>query len=127
MKLLGKIQFQVIVLLVLLGCKTECKNEIVIFEGLYFEKGQSYKLEIENGDLVKSETFSKTQIRGQNFNEIDSYCCKVDSCKVKFTLDSKDTVFYISPKKTRRLLIGSDINGNFSIATDENRNAWIRM
>lgn len=115
-----------LILVTLEACAPECKNEISIYEGLYFEKGQSYKIEIE-GILISAESFSRTEIKGQTLKIISKYCCQVDSCQVRFSLDNRDTVFYIAPAKTKRLLIGSDINGNFSVATDQNRSAWIRM
>jgi|GEM_PF-6434114 hypothetical protein len=113
--------------LTLLGCKGPCKNEISILEGLYFKKGQTYKIEIEDREFKNEEQFSRTEIRGQNFNEIGKYCCLKDSCKIKFSLDGKDTVFYISPLRTKRLMVGSDVYGNFSVATDEDKDAWTKM
>jgi len=115
-----------IVCTIVVSCGEHCKTKIIIYEGLYFEKGQSYRIEID-GQLIKSKSFARDEIRGQNFNVIENYCCNGDSCQVKFTLEKKDTLFYISPTKTKRLLVGSDINGDFSIATDQNRDAWVRM
>ena len=81
---------------------------------------------IEDGELEQSENFWIGMSRGK-YKKIASYCCIKDSIKVKFTLDDSDTVFYISPKKTKRLLIGSYFDGSILVATDENSDAWIKM
>ena len=108
-----------------LTCGTPCKKELVIYQTPYFKKGQEFKLFIDD-QVVVSKEFDE-EFHSNDFTIIETYCYRNDSSIAKFTLDGKDTTFGISWKRTNRLLIGSDINGNFSVATDENKRAWIKM
>lgn len=117
-----------LILLILIGvsgCTTNCERQIVIYEGLYFQKDQNFELSIDEKILL-SKRF-ETDVQRNDFKESDTYCCVKDSCKVKFVLGASDTIFYITPLRTKRLMVGSDINGRFSVATDENKRAWIKM
>jgi hypothetical protein len=103
-----------------------CDDKINIFVGQFWYEGQSYNLDIEDGQFEVSEKFlfdrfvSERKLKGE-------YCCTKDSCKVQFRFDGKDTTFYISPTKTKRLSVGSSINKEFVVGTDENENFWVIM
>ena len=103
-----------------------CDDKINIFVGQYWYEGQSYTLSIEDGQFEVSEKFlfdrlvSERKLKGE-------YCCSKDSCKVQFRFDQRDTTFFISPKKTRRLYVGSSIDKEFVVGTDENSNFWAIM
>ena len=106
-------------------CRQHCEKNVVIYQGLYFQTGQKFELKI-NDDVIASEKFED----GYQSNEltiIDDYCCNSDSCKVDFILGEADTSFYIYPSRTKRLMVGSDINGKFSVATDEEKRMWMDM
>lgn len=107
------------------ACAIDCKQEITIYQGRYFQKGQSFELSIDNKILL-AEKF-ENELQRNDLKKIEDYCCVKDSCKVKFILGKNDTTFYISPSKTKRIKVGSDIYGKFSVATDENERAWIQM
>jgi hypothetical protein len=104
----------------------DCGDKINIFVGQFWYEGQSYTLDIEDGQFEVSEKFlfdrfvSERKLKGE-------YCCTKDSCKVQFRFDSKDTTFFISPNKTKRLYVGSSINKEFVVGTDENENFWVIM
>jgi hypothetical protein len=120
--------FAVLIITIVIACNActmNCKQEIAIYQGRYFQKGQNFELSIED-KLLLTEKF-QTELQRNEIKKIQDYCCIQDSCKVKFTLGNNDTTFYISPNKTRRLKVGSDIYGKFSVATDENKRAWIEM
>lgn len=107
------------------GCGSNCGRQIVVYQGRYFQEGQRFELSID-GELLASEKFEKG-FQSNEPEKIKTYCCMNDSCKVKFILGDNDTVFYISPRRTKRLKVGSDIDGNFAVATDENKRAWIKL
>jgi hypothetical protein len=107
------------------GCTTNCERQIVIYQGIYFQKGQMFELSIDD-EILASEKFEE-QFHRNDLKKLKTYCCMNDSCKVKFVLGDSDTVFYISPLKTKRLQAGSDIYGKFSVATDEDKRAWIKL
>ena len=107
------------------GCMTNCKRQISIYLGLYFQKGQTVVLSIDD-EVVLTEEFH-AEVQRNDLKQIDTYCCSKDSCKVEFVLGNKDTLFFIFPDRTKRLMVGSDIFGNFSVATDEDKRAWIKM
>jgi hypothetical protein len=114
------------IIIAAVSCESKCDHPIDIFEGASFKKGQKYVLTIGEDELKRSENFLIGMSRGK-YEKIGSYCCKKDSVKVQFTLGAHDTVFFISPKKTKRLLVGSYFDGNILVATDENPDAWIKM
>jgi hypothetical protein len=103
-----------------------CNNKINIFVGQFWYKGQSYALNIEEEQFEISEKFlfdrfvSERKLKGE-------YCCTKDSCKVQFRFDSRDTTFFISPSKTRRLYVGSSIDREFVVRTDESQYFQIIM
>lgn len=113
------------VLITCASCAPKCKTEIAVYKGLYFKTGQSIELVIDDRTLLKEEFTADWQ--SNDLKEIDAYCCTKDSCKVKFVLENDDTVFYVSPHKTKRLMVGSDVYGKFSVATDEDTRSWIKM
>ncbi len=123
-KIIGFINTILSGLMICSACSTPCKNEITIYQGVYFKKNQSFELLIDS-KIISSQKF-KEESHSNDYVEIEKYCAK-DSSKVKFTLDGRDTTFYLFPNRTKRLMIGSSIYGNFSIATDENKGAWIKM
>lgn len=107
------------------GCTPDCNRQIVIYQGLYFQKGQKVQLSIDDKIL-----FSKTverDLQRNDLKEFKTYCCTRDSCRVNFVLGDNDTTFFISPLRTKRLMIGSDIFGKFSVATDDDKGAWMEM
>ena len=101
------------------GVKTECGETTGIFVGQYWRAGQSYALEIENGDFKMSDEFIFDKPVSEE-KPIGEYCCQLDSCSVRFTLDNKDTVFYIHPGTIKRLYVGSSIDKDFVVLTNEN-------
>src|ERR1700749_18887 len=113
------IYFKLLFLILLIegSCEKNCDSYIDVYEGSKFKKGQEYILDIESGDYKKSETFWANMSRGK-YEKLTTYCTAKDSILVKFTLDKRDTSFYISSKKTHRLLIGSYYDGTILIATD---------
>jgi len=107
------------------ACTSNCERKIVIYQDRYFQKGQTFELTIDD-EILASEKF-ETQYFKNDAKKLKTYCCMNDSCKVKLVLGGNDTIFYISPLKTKRLVVGSDIYGKFSVATDENKRAWIKL
>jgi hypothetical protein len=104
----------------------DCNDKIEIYVAEFWKAGQSYSLNIENTEFEISETYLfdreiyDRKLRGE-------YCCKLDSCKVIFKLDDQDTTFFISPRKTRRLTVGSFVDKKFLVGTDEDKRFWIIM
>ena len=96
-----------------------CDQTTTIHVGQYWRSGQSYILDIENGafnvsaDIVTDQPVSEDKPIGE-------FCCILDSCLVRFTLDNKDTIFYFRPNDTRRLYVGSSIDRDFVVLTNEN-------
>ena len=107
------------------GCTSPCKQEVIVYQGLYLKKGQNFRLSIDD-KVILEESFN-SELQRNDLKRIDNYCCDKDSCQVIFSLGHGDTVFYLSPSKTKRLMVGSDIYGKFSVATDENKRSWIQM
>jgi hypothetical protein len=103
-----------------------CNEKIQVYVGQYWKAGQSYSINIDDGQFEASEEFLfdrkvyDRKVKGE-------YCCEKDSCKVQFRFDSKDTTFYISPTKTKRFFVGSSIDKEFVVGTDENPNFWVIM
>lgn len=126
MSLISRIKVLALIAIAVVSCKSKCDQPIDVFEGASFKRGQKYVLEIGDGEMERSETFSFPMSRGK-YEKIGTYCCPKDSAKVKFSLDTVDTIFYISPGKTKRLLVGSYSDGTILVATDANPDAWIKM
>ena len=126
MKNSSKLVMLALFILLMSNCKPKCDASIDIYEGSRFQKGQRYSLSIENGELEKSQSFWAEMSRG-TFQKLDSYCISKDSIKVQFTLDGRDTVFYVNRSKTKRLLVGSYFDGAIMVATDENPEMWTKM
>lgn len=103
-----------------------CNEKIEIYVGQYWKAGQSYSIDIDDGQFGVQEKFLfdrllyDRKLKGE-------YCCAKDSCKVQFRVDNMDTIFFVSPAKTRRLYVGSSINNEFLVGTDENEDFWIIM
>jgi ribosomal protein L21E len=102
-----------------------CEQPIVIYQGLSFQEGESIELSIDDRILL-SESFEKG-FQGNDAKVIETYCCLKDSCRVRFLLGDKDTTFYVTPTKTKRLIVGSDTYGGLSVATDLHARAWVKM
>jgi hypothetical protein len=103
-----------------------CNEKILVYVGQYWKAGQSYSINIEDGQFEASEKFLfDRQVYDRKAK--GEYCCIKDSCKVQFKFDSKDTTFYISRTKTKRLFLGSSIDNEFVVGTDENPNFWVIM
>lgn len=126
MRPIFRIKLLVLLIIATVSCKSKCDQSIDVFEGASFRKGQKYVLVIGEGEMERSENFWVAMSRGK-YKKIGSYCCQEDSVKVRFSLDQSDTIFYISPIKTKRLLIGSYFDGAILVATDANPEAWIKM
>lgn len=117
-----------IVLLVLISlsrCKPPCPKAIEIYRGPVFKSGQSYSVKV-NDELVLEESFLFSISTGKYVKKA-ACCCDLDSCKVTFTLDGKDTVFYVNPKFVNKFVVGSDYRRKHSIATNLNEDAWVAM
>lgn len=103
-----------------------CSEKIQIYVGQYWKAGQSYSINIEDRQFETSDEFLfDRQVYDRKMK--GEYCCEKDSCKVQFRFDSKDTTFYISPTKTKRFFVGSSIDKEFVVKTDENPNFWVIM
>lgn len=96
-----------------------CDRATTIHVGQYWRSGQSYTLDIENGafnvsaDIIVDQLVSEDKLIGE-------FCCSADSCRIRFTLDNKDTIFYFNPNDTKRLYVGSSIDREFVVLTNEN-------
>jgi len=96
---------------------------IEIFRGIYFNAGTTMKVEFDNGEFQIHDDF-KGRYKVIDYKLIGRFCCVSDSCRVVFSLNDVDTVFYISPSTTKRLMIGSNSQGGLVVATDINEIAW---
>jgi len=106
-------------------CKPSCSNTVEIYRGPVFKSGQSYSVKV-NDKLVLEESFWFSISEGKYVKKAES-CCNLDSCKVTFTLDGVDTVFYINPKQVSKFVVGSDYRRKHSVATNLNEEAWVEM
>ena len=109
----------------LTGCNPPCPNTIEIYRGPVFKSGQSYSVKV-NDKLVLEESFLFSISTGKYVKKA-TCCCDLDSCKVTFTLDGKDTVFYVKPKFVDKFVVGSDYRKKHSIVTNLNEDAWVSM
>jgi hypothetical protein len=121
----GLIRLMLLMVIGCYACGKDCKSKITIYQGLYFQRGQRFELSIDD-QIILADKF-KADVQRNEPKQIEVYCCTKDSCKVKFGLGSSDTIFYMSPSRTKRLMVGSDIYGKFSVATDVDKRAWIKM
>ncbi len=113
------------IFLMIVSCHSPCSHEIEIYQGSVFKAGQSYSVEIEN-EVVTEESFLFGKSTGK-YTKKATYCCNLDSCRVRFILDGSDTVFYVRPSKVNKFVVGSDYRGNHSVATNEDKEAWMEM
>jgi hypothetical protein len=120
-----KTMLQLSLVLVLLACQKPCGSEIEIYRGPVFKSGQSYSVKIED-EVVVDESFLFGVSTGEYTWKAD-YCCHLDSCKVTFTLDDRDTVFYVNPSVIHKFIVGSDYRRRHSVATNLDSDAWTIM
>jgi hypothetical protein len=104
------------------GCNSECKHEIEFYRGPSFNSGQHYIITVNDEEII-NESFLFGTSDGKYVKK-KSYCCKNDSCAVKFTLDGKDTVFYLNPKEVYKVVVASDLKGRHFVATNKEGWAW---
>lgn len=114
-----------VVILSIFSCQPECDQGIEIYQGPVFKSGQRYTVEIEDEVIVK-EFFLFDRSTGE-YTRKGSYCCDLDSCKVRFTLGGTDTVFYIRPSRVKKFVVGSNYLGRLKIITNEDKDAWKKM
>ena len=119
MRILSCIFFMIV------SCQSPCDHEIEIYQGPVFKAGQSYSVEVEN-EVIIEESFLFDKSTGK-YTKKASYCCNLDSCRVRFVLDGSDTVFYIRPSQVNKFVVGSDYRGKHSVATNEDKDAWKKM
>ena|SRR5688572_14374008 len=106
--------------------RPDCSDKIEVYVTEFWQAGQTYSLNIGKSEFAISESFLfdkniyNRKLRGE-------YCCTSDSCRVEFKLDNKDTTFFISPRKTKRLTVGSYGDGTILVGTDENKDFWVIM
>ena len=104
----------------------DCGNKIEVYVTEFWQAGQSYSLNIDKSEFEITESFLfdkniyNRKLRGE-------YCCTSDSCRVEFKLDNRDTTFFISPRRTKRLTVGSYGDGTILVGTDENKDFWITI
>ncbi len=109
----------------IVSCQSPCDHKIEIYQGPAFKAGQSYRIEVED-QVILEESFSFDRSTGK-YTKKASYCCNLDSCRVRFVLDRSDTVFYIRPSQVNKFVVGSDYRGKPSVATNKDEDAWKKM
>lgn len=116
-----------VIMVALFSCNDKCPEgavEVKIYHGMYFKSGQSYSLSVDNGLYNHTRNFPGKWSRGE-YKKITTYCSEKDSIKIEFTLDSNDTSFYMQTNRPRKLVVGSNAYGDFSIGTDEDESFWV--
>ena len=128
MTILKNCTLQIGTSLILLLCscaQPTCENSIGIFEGPGFKSGQKYILNIEGKPVLK-QYFIFGHSEGKYIKRAD-YCCKSDSCLAVFTFERIDTSFYISSKRTTKVLLGCSMDNRPYVRTNLNKNAFIQL
>lgn len=99
---------------------------LTLYRGISFPAESNVELKTAEGEKIISEYFALSY-RRTDYVAIREFCCEQDSCKLIYSLNKRDTAFYITPSATKRLMIGSNSKGRLVVATDRNKMAWIDL
>lgn len=116
--------FLLVLMIVCQSCSSDNKWQIVVYQHLYFKKGQNYELIINDGDFSKSKKFT-SDYSSDEYKTLTTFRTNQDSIKIYFKLDQSDTTFTVPSDYTTRLVVGSDAYGGIVIRTDKDESSWV--
>lgn len=105
------------------GCTKKYSHELVVLQSFYFNKGQSYQLDIDSGAFTKEKRFREVYITDE-YKSIGIFKTNEDSIHIRFTLDQSDTAFTIPSNYSKRMVIGSNAYGEMLIGFDRDSSFW---
>jgi len=105
------------------SCAKKHKYELVVLQSFYFNKDQSYQLDIDSGSFTRKKKFREVYITDK-YKRLGVFKTDQDSIRVRFVLDLKDTVFTIPSNYSKRMIIGSNAYGEILIGFDRDSSFW---
>ena len=105
------------------SCNNRYSHELVVLQSFYFNKGQSYQLDIDSGAFTKEKRFREVYITDE-YKSIGIFKTNEDSIHIRFTLDQSDTAFTIPSNYSKRMVIGSNAYGEMLIGFDRDSSFW---